>query len=327
MADDADPWQYLPAQPRMDCKSLPIHALGFKTVEDVVPLDAQIGVAHKKTVPDALHPAMFGQPEPTAAEVRAAGGNPANVPPMQSYVLLDAAKSCIFRTGWRQASGLPHRCLYQGDAADNYGDAAPWLVQLEDGNALARNLFTATDEPDNLWWSDPGIFIRSRGEFDDIRSHLRKFTRLQDEQGRWFYFRFWQGWHLHVLAGRQEKLPELSRLCARILGEGEAIAPHHRIEEAVLTRPARERPAERLVLTAGLRADIKLAFFYRKIMASAFDLHEQHPDQAKRYGARPQDMWPLLFDFADEVRAADLRDPQCRRMARTAYDLGRFGNL
>lgn len=311
MTDDADPWQYLPAQPRMDGTPLPIHALDFRTIENVVPLDAQIGAAHKKTVPDALYDAFFEQPEPTVAEVKAAGGIPTNVPPMHSYALLDAAK-IMHLSDRLAASGLSHRCLYQGDAADNYGDAAPWLVQLEDGNAFTRNLFTATDEPDNLWWSDPGIFIRSRSGLDDLRGHLRKFTRLQDEQGKWFYFRFWEGWHFHVLAGRQEKLPELSRLFARILGEGDAVAPQHRIEEAVLARRARERPTERLVLTASLRAEIKLAFFYRKMMASAFDLHEQHPDQAKRYGARPQDMWPLLFDFADEVRAADLRDPRLR---------------
>lgn len=79
-----------------------------------------------------------------------------------------------------------------------------------------------------------------------------------------------------------------------------------------MTRRVREHPSERLVLTTSLRAEIKLAFFYRKMMNAAFGLHADHPDQARRYGEKPQDMWPLLFDFADEVRAADLRDPTLR---------------
>lgn len=309
--DQFDPWQDLPTHPKMGGTSLPIHALDFVTIRDVAPLDAQIGVSPKKTVPDALRDTIFGQPEPAIAEIKAAGGDATDLPLMQTYALLDAAK--IMHLAERlKASGLEHRCLYQGDAADNHSDAAPWLVRLEDGNAFTRSLFSAAETPENLWWSDPGLFIRSRRGLDDLRNHLRKFTRLQDEQDKWFYFRFWEGWHFHVLAGRQEKLPELSRLFARITGDGEVITPHHRIEEAVVTRRAREHPSERLTLTTSLRAEIKLAFFYRKMMNAAFGLHADHPDQARRYGEKPQDMWPLLFDFADEVRAADLRDPTLR---------------
>lgn len=309
--DQSDPWLALPAHPKMGDTSLQIHALEFVTVRNVAPLDAQIGLSPKKAVPDVLRDAIFGQREPTTAEIRAVDGNVADLPLMQTYALLDAAK-IMYLADRLGASGLEHRCLYQGDAADNHGDTAPWLVRLEDGNAFTRSLFSAAEAPESLWWSDPGIFIRSRSGLDDLRNHLRKFTRLQDEHGKWFYFRFWEGWHIHVLAGRQEKLPELSRLFARMTGDGEIIAPHHRIKEAVLARRARERPTERLALTPDLRAEIKLAFFYRKMMNAAFDLHADHPDQVKRYGEKPQDMWPLLFDFADEVRAADLRDPTLR---------------
>ena len=309
--DQFDPWQDFPTHPKMGGAPLPTHALDFVTIRDVTPLDAQIGISPKKTVPDALRDTIFAQPEPTTAEISPAGGDAADLPLMQTYALLDAAK--IMHLAERlKASGLEHRCLYQGNAADYHGDVAPWLVRLEDGNAFTRSLFSAAEAPENLWWSDPGLLIRSRSGFDDLRNHLRKFTRLQDEQGKWFYFRFWEGWHFHVLTGRQEKLPELSRLFARITDDGEVITPHHRVEEAVVTRRVREHPSERLVLTASLRAEIKLAFFYRKMMNAAFGLHADHPDQARRYGEKPQHMWSLLFDFADEVRAADLRDPTLR---------------
>lgn len=170
-----------------------------------------------------------------ASAVSATGGNGADPVLMQTYALLDAAK--VTHLAERlEASGLEHRCLYQGDATDNHGNIASWLVRLEEGNAFTRSLFSATEAPESLWWAYPGIFIRSPSSLDGLRNHFRKFTRLQDEQGKWFYFRFWEGWHFHVLAGRQKKLPEPLRLFARIAGDGEVIAPHHRIEEVILAR-------------------------------------------------------------------------------------------
>ncbi|MFV0292160.1 MAG: hypothetical protein ACK5II_02655 [Paracoccus sp. (in: a-proteobacteria)] len=53
--------------------------LQFETIDGVEPLDAQLGVFPKKTVPDALRDALFGQPEPTTAEIEAAGGDTAVV--------------------------------------------------------------------------------------------------------------------------------------------------------------------------------------------------------------------------------------------------------
>lgn len=318
-SDHFDPWQSLPDLPRMGGKPLPTHTLDFVTVEGVVPLDAQIGVSPKKTVPDTLQDALFGQPEATEAEIAAAGGDPATLPQMQTYAVLDAGK-IMHLPEKLGSSGLDHRCLYQGEAAAEHGHVAPWLVRLEDGNGFARSLFSANEDPDNLWSSDPGILIRSRSSLEDMRGHLRKFTRVQDENGKWFYLRFWEGWHFHVLTGRQEKLPEMSRLFARILRDAQAVAPHHRLEIAVQTRVARKPQAERFVLTDALRAEFRLAVFYRNMVASAFDLHAEHPEEAKRYGGKQQDMWPLLCDFADEVRAAGLRDPRLRaRMMLLAF--------
>lgn len=317
--DHFDPWQSLPDLPKMGGKPLPAHALDFVTIEDVVPLDAQIGVSPKKTVPDTLQDVLFRQPEPIEVEIAAAGGDPTTVPQMQTYAVLDAGK-IMHLPEKLDSSGLEHRCLYQGDAGAEHGHVAPWLVRLEEGNGFSRSLFLAAEEPDNLWRSDPDTLIRSRAPLEEIRGHLRKFTRIQDENGKWFYLRFWEGWHFHVLAGRQEKLPEMSRLFARILGDTQAVALHYRLETAVQTRVVRKPQAERFVLTDALRAEFKLAVFYRNMMASAFDLHAQHPEEAKRYGIRPQDMWPLLFDFADEVRAAGLCDPRLRaRMMLLAF--------
>lgn len=73
--------------------------LHIETIEGVEPLDTQIGVFPKKTVPDALHDALFGQPDPTAAVVEAAGGDAAL--PIQTYAILEAAKVATSRNASR----------------------------------------------------------------------------------------------------------------------------------------------------------------------------------------------------------------------------------
>ncbi|RCW77727.1 DUF4123 domain-containing protein, partial [Paracoccus lutimaris] len=46
----------------------------------------------------------------------------------------------------------------------------------------------------------PGIYVRAHGTLDDMWRHFRKFTRVQDESGKWYYFRFWEQGTLGALA-------------------------------------------------------------------------------------------------------------------------------
>ena len=174
--------------------------LQTETIEDVEPLDDQFGVDTPLTVPFALQDVLFGQPEPVEA-----GNDPAPAPALHTYAILDAAK-VLNLPEMLDASGLPHRCLFKGDAFDELKDAAPWIVRLEDGNAFTRNLFTRSDAPWHLWDREPGIYVRSRGTLDDMWKHFRKFTRVQDENGKWYYFRFWEG--VHIGAMLQEMDPK-----------------------------------------------------------------------------------------------------------------------
>ncbi len=185
-----DPWAFSPSG-MLAASAEPVpSALQIETLEGVAPLDAQIGAFPKKTVPDALHDALFGQPEPTTAEIEAAGGDPAAVPHLQTYAILDAAKLTNLPE-LLERSGLEHRCLFKGAAYDELKNVAPWIVRLEEGNVFTRNLFTRSDAHWHLWDKEPGIYVRSRGTLDDMWRHFRKFTRAQDENGKWFYFRFW----------------------------------------------------------------------------------------------------------------------------------------
>jgi len=154
----------------------------------VEPLDAQFGVHPKKSAPDALRDALFGQPEPSDAEREAFGDT---LPLLATYAVLDAAKMPYLLTSLLESSGLRYQSLFQGAAQEDLGEHAPYLVELCEDNDFTRRLFTGPDGIGGLWVKDLGIFIRSRAGFDALRKHLRKFTRVQDEEGKWFYFRFW----------------------------------------------------------------------------------------------------------------------------------------
>lgn len=84
----------------------------IKSIGKVPPLDRQFGISPKKTVPDVLQDMMFGQPIPVETEVAAATGNAADVPPLETYAILDAAKvpNLLDLLG---TSELEHRCLFR----------------------------------------------------------------------------------------------------------------------------------------------------------------------------------------------------------------------
>lgn len=165
--------------------------LQMKTIVGLAPLDAQIGVFPKKTVPEALYQVLFDQPEPTESEIEAAGGDISSLQSAQTYAILDAAKIANLPELLAQ-SGLNHRCLFKGDALQTLKDVAPWIVRLEDDNRFTRNLFTRSPAPWHLWDAEPGIYVCTRGSLDEMWRHFRKFTRVQAEAGKWYYLRFWE---------------------------------------------------------------------------------------------------------------------------------------
>lgn len=185
--DGYDYWTEKPRTPLPE--ALP--TLTVETIEDVVPLDSQFGVAEPLTVPEALQHELFGQPAPTAAaEIATHADDSIQGPQLQTYAILDAAKVTNLPE-MLEASALPHRCLFKGEAYGELKDVAPWIVQIKDDHNFTRNLFTRSGAPWHLWDSEPGIYVRSRGTFDDLWTHFRKFTRIQDEKSRWYYVRFY----------------------------------------------------------------------------------------------------------------------------------------
>ncbi|MCK0122436.1 DUF4123 domain-containing protein [Loktanella sp. F6476L] len=89
-----------------------------------------------------------------------------------------------------QGTGLQNACLFQGDAEQELGDAAPWLVQLDLRSEFTRQIFTVGSEPWSYWSRSP-LVLESNYTFRKMLKNLRRYTRIRDTQGKWFYFRFW----------------------------------------------------------------------------------------------------------------------------------------
>ena len=164
--------------------------LDIARIAGIEPLGDQRGIHDKVCVPEALMEILFSQPDPTRAEIAAAGGNAAAVPPMGTFAIVDAAKVkgiALTIGGYR----LEHRCLYQGAAYDDLRDVAPWIVRLTPDSTFTRNLFTQGDARWHLWDKAAAIFVRSRGSVEGLARHFRKFTQPQLEGGTRLFFRFY----------------------------------------------------------------------------------------------------------------------------------------
>lgn len=161
----------------------------IEEIEDVELFDAQLGVDPKLNVPAALQDTLFGEPEPSEEE-RAQYGQ--DIPPMGTYAILDSAKMPYLLTAQLSGSGLEYQSLFQGITQEELKERAPYLVKLEESHPFIRKLFTDLDPPFGLWRKELGIFIRSRADLKTLRNHFRKFVRISDKQGKWYYFRFWE---------------------------------------------------------------------------------------------------------------------------------------
>ena len=180
-----DYWAEVPEKAEL----APAPAFVIETIVGLEPLDRQFGVANPSRVPASLRDTLFGQPDPTPSEIAAEGGSSA-VPSLNTYAILDAAKV----PGLAEvldATGLERDCLFQGQAAEEMRDAAPWLVRLEEEHSFTRDLFTEGEMPHHMWSRASAVFLRSRDNLGDLRAHLRKFVKVRDDSEAWFYLRFY----------------------------------------------------------------------------------------------------------------------------------------
>lgn len=169
----------------------------MRWLKDLAPIGSQIGVWPVEAAPAALHELLLG-PMPTGGAAQ----------DLRSYAIVDAAKLTGGATLIEQESGR-HACLFQGDAARNFADFAPYLVEIGPDSRLLRLMMTHDPAADprmnsrHLWHVEAGIFLRSRLDFDALWRHLRRFPRVQDQNNAWYYFRFWEPRFIMALADLQ----------------------------------------------------------------------------------------------------------------------------
>ncbi|WP_179379172.1 DUF4123 domain-containing protein [Jannaschia marina] len=146
------------------------------------PFAADNAMGDRLTVPPTMRPLLFGKTRGT------------------TFAVLDGSLIDGLSEGLA-ASGLSHSCLFQGDARDEWGDKAPWLVQLDAGSDLTRGLLTDDDTHWTWWGPQTGLILRCALPLDDLKRHLRRYLRLQDAAGNWGFWRFWDGIVWRAIAG------------------------------------------------------------------------------------------------------------------------------
>lgn len=100
--------------------------------------------------------------------------------PHPLFALLDGARDPRIRDHVKSC-GEPFCSLYDGD---ELADFAPHLVRLERSGLLA---LLAKEG----WGQSWGIYLSSLSSLDELREHFRRFLVVDAEEGRKYYFRFY----------------------------------------------------------------------------------------------------------------------------------------
>jgi|GEM_PF-2903735 len=90
---------------------------------------------------------------------------------------------------------VPTQCLFTGKAAKDLEESAPYLIDMSLSDEALNNKDKIPtfhrDFFEHHWEQITGIIIRTTASMDELHHHLRKFTKIQDSQGKWVFFRFW----------------------------------------------------------------------------------------------------------------------------------------
>ena len=156
------------------------------TEHEIPPLPEQKGIPFwdKEWIVPELKELLFGQPDP---EQR-----------LNTYFVVDATlRKNITKVFDLDVLDVPVKCLFTGEAAEELEEVAPYLIDmtlsddiLNDKEKLAPRFHR--DFFENHWDKGTGIAIRTTASMDELHHHLRKFTKYQNEEGKSFFFRFWE---------------------------------------------------------------------------------------------------------------------------------------
>ena len=125
--------------------------LSVDFIDTILPLSRSTAPVDIQPTADAFRALLFDPPSADGTQRR-------------TYAILDAAV-CQHLPELLETSDLEHRCFFTGDAFEETGDVAPWLVALEPDHRLTRMLISISDRPGGLWDLQPGIILKSSLDF------------------------------------------------------------------------------------------------------------------------------------------------------------------
>src|SRR5688572_16475035 len=100
------------------------------------------------------------------------------------YMILDGARDPQIY-GAVRGSGMTYKCLFSGDLDLDLAKAAPYLLELQRQADFTRQLLKMA------WGHSWGIFLSSPSPLEELRRHFRRFLRVQGDDGKTLYFRYY----------------------------------------------------------------------------------------------------------------------------------------
>ena len=115
----------------------------------------------------------------------------AEQPDLKFYAILDGARSEKIYPALKEYSVshkclfLSHKLLYGGKLPHVLAMAAPYLVELRPGDLFTKWVVSRG------WGNNWGIFLASNSTFSILARHFRRFLMVKTEEGKKFYFRYY----------------------------------------------------------------------------------------------------------------------------------------
>jgi hypothetical protein len=100
------------------------------------------------------------------------------------YAVLDAARTPRVLELLSSAEEQ-FQCLYDGESAVELAACAPYLVRLPERSRLLRKLVR------HGWGQSWGVYFVCEAPFAEVRKHLRHFLMVKTEDGKDYFFRFY----------------------------------------------------------------------------------------------------------------------------------------
>ncbi len=102
----------------------------------------------------------------------------------QVYAVLDGARDRSIHARVL-ASGQRYVCLYAGALPRRLAQVAPYLVRLWRDHPFTDELLH------DGWGKSWGIFVAAHADLEEMRRHLRRFLRVETEDGKKLVFRYY----------------------------------------------------------------------------------------------------------------------------------------